>query len=40
VGTDDYSCPLDTDHLWATLRYTELNPVRAGMVPRRPLPMV
>ena len=28
-----YSCPLDTDHLWAALRYTELNPVRAGMVP-------
>jgi putative transposase len=27
-----YSCPLDTPHLWAALRYTELNPVRAGMV--------
>jgi len=27
-----YSCPLDTAHLWAALRYTELNPVRAGMV--------
>jgi putative transposase len=27
-----YSCPLDTDHLWAALRYSELNPVRAGMV--------
>jgi REP element-mobilizing transposase RayT len=26
-----YSCPLDTAHLWAALRYTELNPVRAGM---------
>lgn len=28
-----YSCPLDAGHLWAALRYTELNPVRAGMVP-------
>jgi putative transposase len=28
-----YSCPLDGTHLWAALRYTELNPVRAGMVP-------
>ncbi len=28
-----YSCPLDAAHLWAALRYTELNPVRAGMVP-------
>ena len=27
-----YSCPLDTPHLWAALRYSELNPVRAGMV--------
>jgi putative transposase len=27
-----YSCPLDTAHLWAALRYTECNPVRAGMV--------
>ncbi|MGA2434005.1 MAG: transposase [Bryobacteraceae bacterium] len=27
-----YSCPLDEAHLWAALRYTELNPVRAGMV--------
>lgn len=27
-----YSCPLDTGHLWAALRYTERNPVRAGMV--------
>jgi putative transposase len=26
-----YSCPLDLAHLWAALRYTELNPVRAGM---------
>ena len=28
-----YSCPLDLSHLWAALRYTELNPVRAGLVP-------
>lgn len=27
-----YSCPLDEPHLWAALRYVELNPVRAGMV--------
>jgi putative transposase len=27
-----YSCPLDTQHLWAALRYTERNPVRAGLV--------
>ena len=27
-----YSCPLDEVHLWAALRYTELNPVRAKMV--------
>ena len=27
-----YSCPLDESHLWAALRYVELNPVRAGMV--------
>ncbi len=27
-----YSCPLDTPHLWAALRYMELNPVRAGLV--------
>jgi putative transposase len=27
-----YSCPLDPVHLWEALRYTELNPVRAGMV--------
>jgi putative transposase len=26
-----YSCPLDTPHLWAALRYAELNPVRAGI---------
>jgi len=28
-----YSCPLDETHLWRALRYVELNPVRAGMVP-------
>ena len=27
-----YSCPMDDDHLWNALRYTERNPVRAGMV--------
>lgn len=27
-----YSCPLDETHLWAALRYVELNPVRAGLV--------
>ncbi len=27
-----YSCPLDGTHLWEALRYTELNPVRAGLV--------
>jgi putative transposase len=27
-----YSCPLDDAHLWAALRYAELNPVRAGLV--------
>jgi putative transposase len=27
-----YSCPLDEGHLWEALRYTELNPVRAGLV--------
>ena len=27
-----YSCPLDESHVWEALRYTELNPVRAGMV--------
>jgi REP element-mobilizing transposase RayT len=26
-----YSCPLDRAHLWEALRYTELNPVRAGL---------
>ena len=27
-----YSCVLDEAHAWATLRYVERNPVRAGMV--------
>ncbi len=27
-----YSTPLDEDHLWAAVRYVELNPVRAGLV--------
>jgi putative transposase len=26
-----YSCPLDDDHLWIALRYSERNPVRAGL---------
>ena len=26
-----YSCPMDRGHLWTALRYTELNPVRAGL---------
>jgi putative transposase len=29
-----YSCPLDSGHCWAALRYVERNPVRAGMVER------
>ncbi len=29
-----YSCPLDEAHFWAALRYTELNPVRAAIVPK------
>jgi putative transposase len=28
-----YSCPLDSAHLWIALRYVELNPVRAKLVP-------
>jgi len=27
-----FSCPLDLPYLWVALRYTELNPVRAGLV--------
>ena len=30
-----YSCPLDRVHLREALRYTELNPVRAGLRARR-----
>jgi len=26
-----YSCPLDEDHFWQTVRYVECNPVRAAM---------
>jgi putative transposase len=26
------SCPMDEEHLWQALRYTELNPVRSGLV--------
>ena len=29
-----YSCPTDEPQLWETLRYTELNPVRASLVAR------
>src|ERR1700691_1360548 len=29
-----YSCPLDEPHVWEALRYTELNPLRAGLVPK------
>lgn len=29
-----YSCPLDENHLWEALRYVELNPVRALLVPQ------
>jgi putative transposase len=28
------SCPLGPAHLWAALRYVEMNPVRAGLVER------
>jgi putative transposase len=31
-----YSCPLDDPHLWAALRYVELNPVRARLVAEAP----
>lgn len=27
-----FSSPLDENHLWAAVRYVEMNPVRAGMV--------
>ncbi len=29
-----YSCPLDESHLWAAVRYVELNPVRAALAER------
>ncbi len=29
-----HSCPMDESHLWATVRYVERNPVRAGLVER------
>jgi putative transposase len=29
-----YSTPVDDEHLWAAVRYVELNPVRAGIVTR------
>lgn len=29
-----FSCPLAESHLWAAVRYVELNPVRAAMVER------
>jgi putative transposase len=29
-----FSCPLDDSHLWAAVRYVELNPVRAAIVER------
>ncbi|MHB1301618.1 MAG: transposase [Burkholderiales bacterium] len=29
-----FSSPLDEDYLWATIRYVERNPVRAGIVER------
>jgi putative transposase len=32
-----YSCPLDQTHLWEALRYTELNPLRARLVPEAEL---
>ena len=29
-----FSCVLDEEHLWAAVRYVEMNPVRAGVVER------
>ena len=29
-----YSCPLDDEHMWAAVKYVELNPVRTGLVAR------
>lgn len=31
-GNRFFSAPLDDAHLWAAVRYVELNPVRAGMI--------
>lgn len=31
-----YSTPLDNQHLWTAIKYIELNPVRAGLVPFAP----
>lgn len=31
-GNRFYSAPLDDAHLWAAVRYVELNPVRAGLI--------
>jgi putative transposase len=28
-----HSCPLEEGHLWEAIRYVEVNPVRAGLVP-------
>ena len=28
-----YSCAMEETHLWSAIRYVELNPVRAGLVP-------
>jgi len=34
------STPMDEDHFLAAVRYVEQNPVRAGMVVRRRVPVV
>ena len=28
-----FSCAMEESHLWSAIRYVELNPVRAGLVP-------
>ena len=33
-GNRYFSTPLDEEHMWAAVRYIELNPVRAGLVER------
>lgn len=33
-GNRYFATPLDEEHLWAAVRYVELNPVRAGLVTR------